>query len=28
VMPCHAARTLVVFVGALLTAVFAWRYWF
>ena len=28
VMPNHAARTLVVFVGALLTAVFAWRYWF
>ena len=28
VMPNHAARTLVVFMGALLTAVFAWRYWF
>ncbi|HZD64037.1 MAG TPA: sulfite exporter TauE/SafE family protein [Xanthobacteraceae bacterium] len=28
VLPNHAARTLVVFVGALLTAVFAWRYWF
>jgi len=27
-LPNHAARTLVVFVGALLTAVFAWRYWF
>jgi uncharacterized protein len=28
VMPNDAARTLVVFVGALLTVVFAWRYWF
>jgi uncharacterized protein len=27
VMPNHAARRLVVFVGALLTAIFAWRYW-
>jgi hypothetical protein len=27
VMPNHAARTLIVVVGALLTAVFAWRYW-
>ena len=27
VMPNDAARALVVFVGALLTAVFAWRYW-
>ena len=28
VMPNDAARRLVVFVGVLLTAVFAWRYWF
>ncbi len=28
VMPNALARTLVVFVGALLTIVFAWRYWF
>jgi uncharacterized protein len=28
VMPNQIARGLVVFVGALLTAVFAWRYWF
>jgi uncharacterized membrane protein YfcA len=28
VMPNEAARRLVVFVGVLLTAVFAWRYWF
>jgi uncharacterized membrane protein YfcA len=28
VMPNHAARTLIVVLGALLTAVFAWRYWF
>ena len=27
VMPNRAARSLVVVVGALLTAVFAWRYW-
>jgi uncharacterized membrane protein YfcA len=27
VMPNHAARRLVVLVGALLTAIFAWRYW-
>jgi uncharacterized protein len=27
VMPNDAARRLVVFVGVLLTAVFAWRYW-
>jgi len=27
VMPNRAARSLVVGVGALLTAVFAWRYW-
>ena len=27
VMPNRAARSLVVAVGALLTAVFAWRYW-
>jgi uncharacterized membrane protein YfcA len=28
VMPNHAARKLVVVVGALLTVGFAWRYWF
>jgi uncharacterized membrane protein YfcA len=28
VMPNHAARKLIVVLGALLTAVFAWRYWF
>jgi uncharacterized membrane protein YfcA len=28
VMPNHAARKLVVLVGALLTVGFAWRYWF
>src|SRR6266508_4144617 len=28
VMPNQTARGLVVIVGALLTAVFAWRYWF
>ena len=27
VMPNHAARRLVVLVGALLTAIFVWRYW-
>jgi hypothetical protein len=27
-MPNHAARKLVVLVGALLTVGFAWRYWF
>ena len=27
VMPNHAARRMVVCIGALLTAVFAWRYW-
>jgi uncharacterized membrane protein YfcA len=27
VMPNHAARRLVVLVGVLLTAIFAWRYW-
>ncbi len=28
VMPNQAARGLVVVVGAVLTAAFAWRYWF
>ena len=28
VIPNHAARKLIVVLGALLTAVFAWRYWF
>jgi uncharacterized membrane protein YfcA len=28
VMPNHTARTIVIAVGALLTVVFAWRYWF
>jgi uncharacterized membrane protein YfcA len=27
VMPNHAARRFVVFVGALLAAIYAWRYW-
>jgi uncharacterized membrane protein YfcA len=28
VLPNHIARALVVVVGAILTAMFAWRYWF
>ena len=28
VLPAEVGRTLVVFVGAMLTVAFAWRYWF